>query len=62
MEFRIDCRTFLIKTLMKILMKCPLTYSLVRNTSALDQREMANNPGVCREKMKKVLNVLMLVK
>ena len=58
MEFRIDCRTFLISTLMKVLMKCPLTYSLVRNMSALDPREMANNPSVCREKMKKVLNVL----
>ena len=58
MEFRIDCRKFLISTLKKILMKCPLIYSLVRNMSALDPREMANNRIGCGERMKKVLNVL----
>ena len=58
MEFRIDCRKFLMSTLKKILIKCPLIYSLVRNMSALDPREMANNHSGCAEKMKKVLNVL----
>lgn len=58
MEFRIDSRKFLISTLKNILMKCPLIYWLVRNMSALDPREMANNRSGCGEKMKKVLNVL----
>ena len=58
MEFRIDCRTFLIRTLQKIMMKCPLSFSLVRNLTALDPRQMVNNPTHCRESMKKVLTVL----
>ena len=41
-----------------MIFKCPLSYSLVRNMTALDPREMAANPNNCREKFKRILTVL----
>ena len=58
MEFRLDCRNFLIALLKKILNKCPISYSLVRNMAALNPKEMVAHPSACRERFKKVLTVL----
>lgn len=57
MAFRIECKSFLIAILKKLVLKCPLSYSLVRNMVALDPREMATNPNSCREKFKKIQTV-----
>ena len=58
MAFRLECKSFLIAILKKLVLKCPLSYSLVRNMVALDPREMATNPNSCREKFKKIQTVL----
>lgn len=58
MEFRLDCRNFPIALLKKILNKCPISYSLVRNMAALNPKEMVAHPSACRERFKKVLTVL----
>ena len=57
MAFRLECKSFLIAILKKLVLKCPLSYSLVRNMVALDPREMATNPNSCREKFKKIQTV-----
>jgi len=58
MVFRIDFRTFLIRALQKVMVKCTLSYALVRNLNALDPKDMVNNPNECRESMKKILTAL----
>lgn len=58
MAFRCECRSFVIAIVRKMILKCPLSYSLVRNMVALDPREMAANPNNCREKFKRILTVL----
>ena len=56
MAFRLECRSFLIAVLMKLM--CPLSYSLVRNMVALDPREMVSYVNICRAKFKRMLTVL----
>ena len=51
LEFRLQCKTFLIELLLKLLTKCPASYSLVRNLSALNPREMASNVDHCISKV-----------
>ena len=60
MEFRVECKDFLMAALKKLLQKCPLSYSLVRNMSSLDPRQMAKpgNKTLCRAKFKKVVSVM----
>ncbi|CAH3038939.1 unnamed protein product [Pocillopora meandrina] len=58
MAFRLECKSFLIAILKKLVLKCPLSYSLVRNMVALDPRDMATNPNSCSEKFKKIQTVL----
>jgi len=58
MAFRLECKSFLFAVLMKLILKCPLSYSLVRNMVALDPREMVANPNICRAKFKRILTVL----
>ena len=58
MELKLQCRDFLAKMCSKLLDKCPLKYSLVRNLSCLDPRELATSKDMCLEKMKKVLHAL----
>lgn len=41
MEFRQEAKSFIIAILSKLLNKCPLQYSLVRNMSCLDARQMS---------------------
>jgi len=40
LEFRMECKQFLLKIVMKLLAKAPILYSLVRHLSAFDPREM----------------------
>ena len=56
--FRLECKSFLIAVVMKLILKCSLFYSLVRNMVVLDPREMVVNPNICRAKFKKILTVL----
>ena len=58
MSFMLQCKSFLIAIMKKLILKCPLFYSLVRNMVALDPREMAANANICRGKFKRILTVL----
>ncbi len=40
LEYRLQSKSFLIKTLKKMKQKCPIVYTLVRNMSSLDPVEM----------------------
>ena len=62
LEFRLRCKTFLIELLQKLLTKCPASYSLVRNLSALNPREMASNVDHCISRFKKVATQLVSVR
>lgn len=55
MDFRMQAREFLCETCKKILLKCPLSYLLVRKLSSLDPTEIAANPEACRARFKYVL-------
>ena len=52
MELRIECKTFLIRTLKKI----PISYVLVRNMTFLDPRAVAKHPTECTTKMKGIMS------
>lgn len=56
MELRIDCKSFLIRALKKILFKCPISYLLVRNMTFLDPRAVAKHPTECTTKMKGIMS------
>ena len=62
LEFRLQCKTFLIELLQKLLTKCPASYSLARNLSALNSREMASNVDHCISRFKKVVTQLVSVR
>ena len=59
-----DCiaRPFLIELLQKLLTKCPASYFLVRNLSALNPREMASNVDHCISRFIKVVTQLVNVR
>lgn len=57
MEFSIECRQFLVKLTKKVLLKCPISYSLGRNLFSRNPVEMVSNPTLCRSKFKSALNV-----
>ena len=57
MAFRLESRSFLIAVVMKLILKCPLSYSLCTMV-ALDPREMVPYPNICRAKFKRMLTVL----
>lgn len=58
-EFYINCKEFLMKMTRKLLDKCPLKYSLVRNMSCLDPRTFVENRK--KSNMTKMSNILMLL-
>ena len=62
LEFRMECITFLVKLLQKVLTKCPITYSLVRNMSALNPQEMSKHGEVSRTSFKKIVYILLSAK
>ncbi|GBL88251.1 hypothetical protein AVEN_22110-1 [Araneus ventricosus] len=53
-----DCKKFIIKLLRSIMEKCPVNYSVVRNSACIDPRLMASNGNKCLTKMKSILNYL----
>ena len=58
MEFRMSVMKFLEELVKKVLNKCPLSYSLVRNLSSLNPKAMAARPDECRAHFKKVIALL----
>jgi hypothetical protein len=58
MEFRIQCRSFLMKVVAKLMNKAPLKYPLVRYMSCLDPREMSKDKETSVNRMKHVLKIL----
>ena len=58
MEFRLQCKDFIDAVVKKVLFKCPIVYSLVRNLSCLSPKEMATNPDAAKTKFKKVMVLL----
>ncbi|GBM06134.1 hypothetical protein AVEN_265191-1 [Araneus ventricosus] len=56
-----DCKKFLIKLTMKLLEKSPLRYSIVRNLSCLDPRNMTDKKK-CLNKMNHILNSMIEAK
>ena len=55
MEFRLQCKDFLLHTVKKMKEKSPLVYSLVRNMASLNPNVMAKDRTLARERFKKVL-------
>lgn len=53
MDYRLECKDFLIGTVKKMVNKCPVSYSLVRNLACLNPRKMTSDPAQCRERFKK---------
>ena len=62
LEFRMECKTFLIELLQKLLTKCPASYSLVRNLSALNRREMASDVDHSISRFKRLVSQLVNVR
>ena len=58
MEFRQSAKAFVVAIVSRLLTKCPLTYTLVRNMPFLDPRLMASKKEDCQSKLKRVLTVL----
>ncbi|CAM1319462.1 Uncharacterised protein at_DN0341, partial [Pycnogonum litorale] len=58
LEFKVQCIYFFTALLKKLMLKSPITYSLVRNLACFSPREMANNPERCRVQFKRVVNIL----
>ena len=56
-DFRKECRQFLIGILQNLLEKSPLKYSLVRNMGCLDPRQMKDK-AACEREMKAVLQCM----
>ena len=62
MEYRVQCKDFLINTLKKMKEKCPVVHSLVRNMASPNPLEMTNNKVLARERFKKVIRSLLSTK
>lgn len=62
MEFRMECKAFLVALLNKLKVKCPISYSLVRNLSCLNPNEMVRDKGRSRERFKNVVKLLIPTK
>ena len=54
LELKMKSKDFLEEVVKKMLNKCPISYSLVRNLSSLDPKKMATDPDGCRSKFNKV--------
>lgn len=59
LEFREECKAFILGVLKKLLQKCPVTYPLVRYMVALNPKEMQANPQLCRKLFRQILTVLL---
>ena len=58
LQFRVESKDFLARTVAKLLDKTPINYRLVRSMSCLDPRLMALEKEVCEKKMKRILEIL----
>ena len=61
-QFRQECKEFLVKLVAKLLLKCPLKYSLVRNFGCLDPKQMGSNKEKSTKKLNTVLKILVQAK
>lgn len=60
-NFKLECRNFLIATVKQLLEKCPLKFSIIRNISCLDPRNMMDHKDSSKAKMKRLLPSLIEV-
>lgn len=60
LHFRMEAKTFLVELLKKMLHKCPISYSFVRHMSCFNPVKMATEKEICTEKLKKLLNLLLM--
>ena len=58
MGLRHECRAFCREIVTRVLVKAPTKFSIVRNLSCLDPRQMAADPSGCCAKLRKVLQTL----
>lgn len=58
LEFRQNCKLFLVKMVSKLFEKAPVKYTLVRSLSVLDPRVLLNNKELSSQKLTNVLRLL----
>lgn len=58
LEFRLNCKRFLVKMVSKLFEKSPINYSLVRCLSVLDPRVLLRNKDASSQKLTTVLQLL----
>ena len=58
LQFRVECKDFLARTVAKLLDKTPLNHRLVRSMPCLDPRLMSLEKEACVYKMKRILEIL----
>ena len=54
----LECRDFIHKIVVRMLMTSPTKHSIVRNLTCLDPRKMASDPDACCAKLRNVLHTL----
>ena len=58
LQFRMECKSFMITLLKKLLAKCPLNFPLVQALSCLNPNLMIRDVAACRRNFRKVLDAL----
>ena len=58
LDFRTECKAALLKCVMKLLFKCPLNYSVVRNACAFDPNLMATKLQLSLTKFKRLVSTV----
>ncbi|MGH0127645.1 UNVERIFIED_CONTAM: hypothetical protein FKN15_071800 [Acipenser sinensis] len=53
-----EAKKCLLTTVTKLLEKCPLRYTLVRNLGWLDPKQITENPGQCEKQLKTCLQIM----
>ena len=59
LEFRMECKDFIVKILTKLLEKSPISFKLLRALSCLNPCLMVSNPASCRSNFKVVMDSLL---
>lgn len=55
---KVATREFLVKAVTKLLEKCPLNYTLVRNLGWLDPQKIKDRPDICEKQLKYCLQII----
>ena len=55
LQFKMDCKKFVMTSVEKMLAKSPINYSLVRSLTCLNPNNLANKQDLCRKRFKNVL-------